>query len=48
LPDLAQQLETNRQVSLRLAEDVPAVAMKLVKLRGIFPDSNVLDMVGKR
>ncbi|KAK9909091.1 hypothetical protein WJX75_007014 [Coccomyxa subellipsoidea] len=48
LPDLAEQLKLNKQVSLRLAEDIPAVAMKLVKLREIFPDSNVLDMVGRR
>ncbi|EIE25533.1 hypothetical protein COCSUDRAFT_52906 [Coccomyxa subellipsoidea C-169] len=48
LPDLAEQLKLNRQVAQRLAEDIPALAMKLVKLREIFPESNVLDMVGRR
>ncbi|BDA41771.1 hypothetical protein COCOBI_02-5650 [Coccomyxa sp. Obi] len=48
LPDLAEQLRLNKQLSLRLSKDIPGIAVKLVKLRAIFPDSNVLEMVGKR
>lgn len=48
LPDLAEQLRLNKPLSLRLSKDIPGIAIKLVKLREIFPDSNVSEMVGKR
>lgn len=48
LPDLAEQVRLNKPLSLRLSKDIPGIVMKLVKLREIFPDSNVLKMVGKR
>lgn len=49
LPGAADRLiAANRRTALRLAQDPGSVALKLVKLREIFPNCNVLDIVEKR
>jgi hypothetical protein len=49
LPGLAETLiKANRPLAVRLAKEPAAVALKLVSLRTLFPDANVLAMIEKR
>lgn len=49
LPELADTLgRINRTLAKSLAEDPAAVALKLVTLRSLFPDGNILQMIEKR
>lgn len=49
LPELADTLERiNRPLAVYLAKDPAAVAMKLVSLRSLFPDADILQMIEKR
>jgi hypothetical protein len=49
LPQIADKvINTNRGLAIRLAQDPASVAARLVALRVMFPDSNVLRMVDRR
>ena len=49
LPELADTLERlNRPLAVSLAKQPAAVALKLVTLRSLFPDANILQMIEKR
>ncbi len=49
LPELADTLERlNRPLAVALAKQPAAVALKLVLLRSLFPDADILQMIEKR
>ncbi|CAL5219193.1 g981 [Coccomyxa viridis] len=49
LPELADTLERiNRPMAVALAKEPAAVALKLVSLRSMFPDADILQMIEKR
>jgi hypothetical protein len=49
LPGLTETLiKVNRPLAVRLAKEPAAVALKLVSLRALFPDANLLAMIEKR
>ena len=49
LPELADTLErVNRPLAVSLAKEPAAVALKLVSLRSIFPNANILKMIERR
>jgi hypothetical protein len=49
LPELANKLlSANRRIAMKLAENPAEVAVKLIRLRELFPGCNVLEMIEKR